>query len=425
MTSELIHSIASEKKEERRKSVILKLLISFIFLIINVETISYLLLRNDTLITLYQKVLFSIVLVLSIFRFFKWNKTDRICFLVFILLLVKLIINSLVGYSSILVYPSVLAVIFPFLYVYFVKNLFKTLNIDIFKILITFIFLGYFVFMLFYGHDFDFSNSPILIEEAGPYSGDTRILHANSILLIELPFLYFFNKILSARKSLFSTAGFIISLIIIVIHQHRTVWITTIISCLLLLFIKGFNKKVLRKLLFFTILIVVTFTLLVVTIPGLSQLLTERFLDVLDPLNEDNTGGFRYLQILAYLNYFIQKPLFGWTFSGFELSNPFLTDNWEEGSGHHFHNAYIEVLFYFGITGFFLKFYPLYSVAKRIKKQLTDKSKILAAFSVSGFVYAFSYVPPLIFWGIAGLCLYYIEKDLKTNSYNQVQQNNE
>jgi hypothetical protein len=66
-----------------------------------------------------------------------------------------------------------------------------------------------------------------------------------------------------------------------------------------------------------------------------------------------------------------------------------------------------------------LKFFPLYSVARKVKRKLSDQSKVLAAFSVSGFLYSFSYVLPLIFWGIVGLCLYSIEKDLRMNGFNQ------
>jgi O-antigen ligase len=329
---------------------------------------------------------------------------------VFTIFLLKLVLESLIFYGSPLVYPSVLAVIFPFLYVYFIKNLFRRLNVDVLETLIAFIFIGYFLFMLFYGHDFDFSNTP-LEQDSGPVSGDTRILHANSILLILLPFLFFLNKMLSSQKTYVTIAGFILSFTIIIIHQHRTVWVTTIFSIMLLLFMKGGNKKMLRQLFTLIIVIIGVFVVLIFAIPGFSQLLIDRFVDILDPLNEDNTGGFRYLQILSYLNYFIQKPLFGWGFSGFELSNPFNV-NWDEGTGHHFHDAYIEVLFYFGITGLLLKFYPLYSIAKKMRKQLSDKSRVLIAFSLSGALYAFSYVPPLIFWGIVGLCLYYIDNDL-------------
>jgi hypothetical protein len=34
----------------------------------------------------------------------------------------------------------------------------------------------------------------------------------------------------------------------------------------------------------------------------------------------------------------------------------------------------------------------------------------LIAFSLSGFIFSFNYVLPLIFWGHVGLCLYYLEK---------------
>jgi len=398
-------------------SVFTKFIISFLFLILNIETILYLVLQTDSAVVIYQKVLVFVILMISLFFFFKWNKGDRICFLFFILLVVKLIVESFVNYRSILIYPSVFAVMFPFLYVYFIKNLFKHLNIDILKAFIVFIFLGYFLFMFFHGSEFDLSYTTMPVDAEGPYSGDSRILHANSILLIVLPFLYFLNKLFSKHRSSLSIIGFIVSLIIILIHQHRTVWVTTIFSTLFLLFLKGNEKKLLRRVGLVTLIIAGIFVLTIFTVPGFGQILLERFSDVLDPLNEDNTGGFRYLQVLAYLNYFIQKPIFGWTFSGFELSNPFI-ENWEEGSGHHFHDAYIEVLFYFGIIGFLMKYYPLYSIARKIKKQLSDRSKILAAFSIAGFIYSFSAVPPLIFWGIVGVCLYSIERDLKISTNN-------
>jgi hypothetical protein len=413
MEISLVNNGALDYQSQAKKKVSLfKFLIAFFVLIINADTISYLLLQNDAGVALYQKMMLSAITVVSLIFFLKWKKTDRICFYVFMFFLVKLIIESLIKYRSLLAYPSVLAVISPFLYVYFIKNLFAKFNIDVFHTILVSIFVGYFIFMILNGNDFDFNNTPLVYDETGPYSGDTRILHANSILLLVLPFTYFLNKVVFGRKTSFAIGGFVISLIIILIHQHRTVWVTTIFSGLLLFFMKGKARNILRKLFLSVLCFFAVFILLILIIPGFDHLVVERFADILNPLREDSTSAFRYLQILSYLNYSIQKPLFGWTFSGFELSNPF-TSYWEEGTGHHFHNAYIEVLFYFGITGCLMKFYPLYSVAKKVSRQLSDKTKILAAFSISGFVYSFSYVPPLIFWGIVGVCLYYIERDLK------------
>ena len=395
-----------------RRTGFFKFLVAFFVLIITADNISYLLMRNDANVSIYQKTLLSTITVVSLVFFLKWRRSDRICFYFFIFLLAKLILESFIAYGSFLVYPSVVAVIYPFLYVYFVKNLFRKLKIDIFGILLVSIFIGYFIFMLMYGEDFGFSNTPLVYDETGPFSGDTRILHANSVLLVVLPFLYFVNKIVFGRKSFIAISGFAVSLGVILIHQHRTVWVTTIFSSLILIFLKGKAKNVIRKLLFSLLWFLIVFVILIQIIPGFSNLLVERFSDVFDPLRDASTSGFRFLQILSYLNYFIQKPIFGWTFSGFELSNPFIT-YWEEGTGHHFHNSYIEVLFYFGIIGCLMKYYPLYSVAKKINKQVSDQSKILGAFCISGFLYSFSYVPPLIFWGIVGVCLYNIEKDLK------------
>lgn len=405
------------------KSNFSKFLLTFFFLILAADTISYLVFQSDIIVALYQKILSFCVLTISAFIFFKWPRSDRKIFLLFLLILIKLVIESMINYGTPLVYPSVLAVIFPVAYVYFAKNLFDRLDVNVIPVLVSFIFLGYFLFMILHGHEFDFSNTPLILDETGPYSGDTRILHANSILLLVLPFLYFLNKLLTGQKSTAAVAGFATALIIILIHQHRTVWLTTMLSSGILLFLQGSMAKMLKNAVFFVLGLISFLIILIVVIPGFGQLLIERFSDVFDPLNEDNTSGFRYLQILSYLNYYIEKPLFGWGFAGFDLSNPF-SDAWEEGTGHHFHNAYIEILFYFGIAGLLLKYYPLYSIARKMRRSvLTNNSKVLCAFCVSGFLYSFSYVPPPIFWGIVGLCLYNVERDLKNNITNLKMEN--
>ena len=43
-------------------------------------------------------------------------------------------------------------------------------------------------------------------------------------------------------------------------------------------------------------------------------------------------------------------------------------------------------------------------------KKLSQESIILISFCLSGLVFSFSYVLPLMFWGVTGVCLYYLEK---------------
>jgi O-antigen ligase len=107
----------------------------------------------------------------------------------------------------------------------------------------------------------------------------------------------------------------------------------------------------------------------------------------------------------------MERPLFGWTFDGFEMKNP-LVDWWPEKSGQHFHEGFMEMLFYHGILGLLLKyFYVLYLGYKAFSRNLDPKAIILIAFSLSGLLFSLSYVLPLVYWGMVGICLYYLERE--------------
>lgn len=406
------NNLLSSKKRKTRVAPISV----FLLILLAIDTVSYLILRNEIFVVFYTKGLFLFSILYIIVKFNKLYKADRIAILIFSILLLKLIIESLMGYGSMLVYPSVAAVIFPFVYVYTIKTFIRNIEVDFVSLLSKTIIIFYFIFMIIYGKDFDFFVTPVHLEETGPFSGDTRVLHANSILLLVIPFLFFLNKLLK-KVTLISIAGFFVTFLIILIHQHRTVWVFTTLATGFFFYLNNrepTSSVKLKKGIKIILILIVGFIFLFIFLPDLQNLFIERLVDIADPLNEDNTGGFRYLQILAYLDYFVKKPLFGWTFSGFELPNPFNSGVWEEGTGHHFHDAYIEVLFYFGITGLLLKYYPLYKIAKQAtKNKLSENSKILSAFCISGFLYSFSYVPPLAFWAVVGICLFYIEKDIK------------
>lgn len=403
---------------EFKNNTILKTFVLVFTLYFSLNTVSYLVLVKSAFVEIFIKLLFSFCYIYLFLNISKWSNSDKIAGVIFLLFTLRLIAESIFKYNSILIHPTVLAVISPFLYVYVLKNMLLKFNVDVLKSFIKVIFISYIIFMLIFGRDFGFSNASIHLEELGPFSGDTRILHANSILLFVIPYLYFFNKIIK-KFSIKSLIGFGLSFIVILIHQHRTVWVVTIISTIILLRINGKKSKLLKKVFLIAAIITLLFVAILYFNPSFKELLIDRFADILDPLNEDNTAGWRYIQILSYFDNFLQKPIFGWTFDGFRMPNLFLSGLWEEGTGHHFHNAYIEVLFYFGITGLLLKFYPLYKIVKSIGSiKLSDNTKVIGAFCASGFIYSFSYVPPLAFWASVGMCLFYIEKDIKVSRLN-------
>ncbi len=93
------------------------------------------------------------------------------------------------------------------------------------------------------------------------------------------------------------------------------------------------------------------------------------------------------------------------------MKNP-LVDWWPEKTGQHFHEGFMEILFYHGIVGFAVKYGLLIYIAVRaFSKKISEETTILMAFCLSGLLFSLSYVPQTIFWGHIGLCLYYLEKD--------------
>jgi len=145
--------------------------------------------------------------------------------------------------------------------------------------------------------------------------------------------------------------------------------------------------------------------------PDMIDFFADRFSEIFDPAKEDSTGKFRSDQREVYYDYFLKRPIFGWTFEGFEMSNP-LVDWWPEKTGQHFHEGYMEMLFYHGIVGFVFKFSLfIYLVVKAFSRKLTEKTIILISFSLSALLFSFNYILPTIFWGHMGVCLYYLEKD--------------
>ncbi len=269
--------------------------------------------------------------------------------------------------------------------------------------------------MAIYGRNFSFSLEQIEMDDYGPFSGDGRIIHASSILMMIIPFLWYLNEFLTTRK-LLSLFTFLFCFVIILIHQHRSVWSSAIFSLLLYFsLIIRFNNKTAPRIwnFFLGSIIVVFFAYVFVSnmFPGIIDFFGDRFSEIFDPGKEESTGRFRIEQRETYFKLFLERPIFGWTFEGFEMDNP-LVDWWPKYSGQHFHESYMEMLFYQGIVGFLVKFsFLFYLIYKVFSRNLTQQTIIIISFCLSGLLFSFSYVLPLIYWGHVGLCLYYLEKD--------------
>ncbi|MCX2473261.1 O-antigen ligase family protein [Pedobacter sp. MC2016-05] len=378
------------------------------------NTFSWLVLPNSSIILMYEKVLSLVIFAFLLFKFRSLMLDEQVYLGLMFFVVIKLIFESMLDYGTIFQQLTLFTILFPVAFIVFIKAISRTLDLDVLEIVAQFYIVLYVVFMAVYGRDFSFSLEAVTMDDYGPFSGDSRIIHARSIFMLIIPLLWYFNQFLVKGKKT-SLLLFVFCIIAIVIHQHRSVWASSLFGMGIYLFMALRNgiisiPKVTRISLVAIIVLGLTTFVISNISPGLIDFFGERFSEILDPAREDGTGKFRADQRRVYFPMVLEKPVFGLTFEGFEMKNP-LVDWWPAKSGQHFHEGYMEMLFYHGFFGLLLKyFYLLYLAVYAFSKKLSEKAIILIAFSLAGLIFSFSYVLPLVFWGNVGLCLYYLSK---------------
>ncbi len=376
---------------------------------------SWLLVPNSILIEYYEKLLSIFIYVFMLYKLPSLKIAEKIYVGIFTLLMVKLVLQSLYQYNSFFQEFTMFTVLYPVIFALFIKYICRIYDLDLLGFISKFYIAMYIIFMVIYGRGFSFSLDTVVMTDYGPFSGDTRIIHANSILMMIIPFLWYLNKFITEKKTSFLLPC-LFCLGVIVIHQHRSVWSCAIValSFYIVSEIRA-NRQAISYVmqLFFSAIFFAVICYIFITnlFPGFLNFLGDRFSEIFDPAKEGSTGNFRIKQRETYFKLFLQKPIFGWTYKGFEMPNP-LVDWWPAGSGQHFHEGYMEMLFYHGIIGLLFKYSILiYFLVAIWNKRLSSQTRVLIAFGISGFLFSFNYVLPIIFWGHVGLCLYYIEKD--------------
>lgn len=148
-------------------------------------------------------------------------------------------------------------VLFPVLYTFFIKHINRTFDLDQLEFMAKFYLFIYVVFMAKYGRNFSFSLQSFNMKDLGVFSGDGRIIHASSVFMMILPFLWYLDKFINTKK-LKHFGLLLVCIIIILIHQHRSVWSGAIFALLIYFFITiRTNKKSIPKIwgLFFGVIV--------------------------------------------------------------------------------------------------------------------------------------------------------------------------
>lgn len=392
-------------------------LVLFFFYFLIDKIFSWLIVPKTTILLSHERLVSVLVFGFMLYHFLKLKFYERLYIAIFALLVIGLIIQSLFEFDSIFQQPTLYSLLYPGVYALFIKYIISDYEIDLLEFVAKFCFWTYVIFMLIYGRGFSFNLDVIPLDDYGPFSGDGRVIHSAGIYMLIIPFLWYLHQCIFKPVKKKFLIPLLICVIAILIHQHRSVWSCTILSLLIYIWLSArINKNALPKMfnvaLNAGVVIGVAFFFVSNMAPSMVDFFAERFGEIFNPSKEGSTGNFRVDQREVYWDLFLQKPIFGWTFEGWEMPNP-LVDWWPPKTGQHFHEGYMEMLFYFGIVGFLFKFSPILYLAIKVfqGKKYSEESIILIPFCLSAFLYQFNYVLPQIYWAHLGLCLYYIEKD--------------
>ncbi|WP_375434412.1 O-antigen ligase family protein [uncultured Hymenobacter sp.] len=327
-----------------------------------------------------------------------------------------LMLESYAGWDSVLVYPHVFNKFFVLLNIFGIYAFHRRFGLPSFQQLINVLLVMMLANLLLFHRD-SLSLNAFVENERGFNSG--------SAYLFVLVALFHLNAYL-LRGSLVSLLVFLLCLPLIVFLQHRSVWIATLIAVPLDLLLLRWARVARFSTAKLTLLIGLPLVLgsLGVTMIVLdSPEVVARFEESLDDIanaDKQGTGSWRLKQLESYLPLVEERPVAGWRLEGFEVPMQFYDPSsdapmWADRTGHHFHNFYLDRLFYFGFLGVLLVLLvPIISVIKRLHQSriVTADTAVLLSFFGSLIVFGTSYDWSTYHFGLIGLMLAAIAQPL-------------
>ena len=374
------------------------------------------------LLNLMMKGMAGISFFYSALYFKRMSPVMRVAFVLTTMYVLAMVFESYYVYNTPMVYPHVFQKLFLFYFSFFVYTFYKG-NFHLnFSHVIWFILGGFWLSVLVVHPD---------KLSLGAFTSHERGVHCSSVYMLVIPFIYFLSKYIFHGKLISLMAAFFV-LVSIVFFQHRTVWISTAlvlaIYYLLIRFKSGFSINFLSKFLPIGIVLLIagiaSSAFLFSTNPEIITKIQENFSDI-ENFDSQGTGGWRYIQWMSYLPFIQDNWLVGMRFEGFELPIQFWRDDtnepvFDDGAGHHFHSFYVDILFYTGFVGLAIySIMPIYAIVKGLRsKAMTVHQIILVAFISTGFIYGFSYVLPVFYYGVLGWTIVVMEEeDAERTSY--------
>ena len=163
----------------------------FFFFLMMESIFSWLFVPVSVVVLGYEKLLSIFVYGFMLFRFAHLRTSEKIYIGIFTILMIRLVFESLDKFGSVFQQFTMFTVLYPVLYTLFIKYLLRSLKLDLLEFMARFYIFTYIIFMAIYGWGFSFSLEGVVMDDYGPFSGDSRVIHVSHILMMIVPLLWF------------------------------------------------------------------------------------------------------------------------------------------------------------------------------------------------------------------------------------------
>ena len=177
-----------------------ELLVIFFSYLLMENIFSWLVLPNSVILLMFEKIMSLLIFGFVLYNFTNLKKNEKIYIGVFCFVILRLVFESMFKYGNMFQQLTLFSVLFPVVFTIYIKCICRSLELDLLEFLAKFYICIYIIIMIIYGRGFSFSLQSVEMNDYGPFSGDSRIIHARSILMMIIPLLWFFSKFLETYK---------------------------------------------------------------------------------------------------------------------------------------------------------------------------------------------------------------------------------
>ncbi len=240
-------------------------------------------------------------------------------------------------------------------------------------------------------------------------SSETRPTTAFETLYLMIPYLYFLIRYFQNNKQsdLFKALA---TFGVIVLLLHRSVISTAVVITVLIVLLSSWGKitdsrvrvgKTVSTLLVLGIL----------TLPFLGMLNPAKVADFVDNISgilspaKDNTGSWRLEQSQYYMKQFVERPLLGWRYEGYDRGEVMENEDFAE-KGTIIHSQYVDMLYNYGVVGLLINLLVISSTLLFMylrNRTFSLEQAVLFGFIASGLLFGISYQLPVFYWSFVGL----------------------